>query len=209
MVTSISNNPATSNPALASNNAASRTAAQDEAGKPPRVSAEQQRTQHNAQIMQASMDVAISSGNDGLALLYRTAIEGINEYLAPTMGPNAIQNAMSQDNSPEATAERILSQSTAFFEGYASQHPDKDPEQLVRDFVDTIRGGFEQGFNEAAEILTGLGVMGEGSHVAEEIGKTYALVQQGYDDFLQNKLDALQADPANTADEAEEAEPQP
>lgn len=207
MVTSISNNPVTSNPALAGNNAASRTAAPDEASKSPRVSAEEQRTQHNAQIMQASMDVAINSGNDGLALLYRTAIEGINEYLAPTMGPNAIQNAMSQDNSPEATAERILSQSTAFFEGYARQHPDKDPEQLVRDFVDTIRGGFEKGFNEAADILTGLGVMGESSHVAEEIGKTYALVQQGYDDFLQNKLDALQA--SNSASENEQTAEQP
>ena len=34
--------------------------------------------------------------------------------------------------------------------------------------------------------------MGEGSPIAAEIGKTFELVQQGYDDFLQNKLQALQ-----------------
>ncbi len=188
MVTPISNPPVTNNPG---NSAASRASGQAET-RP--ASAQEQRSQLNAQIVQASLDVSISSGNDGLALLYRSAIESINEQLAPAFGPNAIQNAMGQDNSPEGTAGRILSQTLAFFDGYARQHPNKEPEQLLRDFVDTIRGGFEKGYNEAIGILEGLGVMGEGSHVASEIGKTYALVQQGYDDFLQSRLDALQAD---------------
>lgn len=38
--------------------------------------------------------------------------------------------------------------------------------------------------------------MGEGSFVAEEIGKTFTLVQQGYDDFLESMLARLQ--PADT-----------
>ncbi len=148
--------------------------------------------QLNEQILKASLDVSISSGNNSMALLYRTAIDNINEQLAPEFGPNALQAAMQQDNSPEATAERILSLSTAFFDSYASQHPNKDPEDVARHFVDIMRGGFEKGYNEAASILKGLGVLEEGGLVATEISKTFELVQKGYDNFLQTKLDALQ-----------------
>ena len=54
----------------------------------------------------------------------------------------------------------IIVGTAASFDGYARQHPNKDPEQLLHDFVDTIRGGFEKGYAEAAKILEGLGVMG-------------------------------------------------
>lgn len=198
MATPISNVPGVSQ---AGNQ--SRPAAVDESGRSAPTTAAEQRSQLNAQIVQSSLDVSISSGNDGLALLYRSAIEHLNEQLAPELGPNAIQNAMGQDNSPEGTAGRILSQTLAFFDGYARQHPNKDPEQLLHDFVDTIRGGFEKGYAEAATILEGLGVMGEGSHVAQEIGKTYELVQQGYDDFLQSRLEALRGDASEVAEQPE------
>lgn len=164
----------------------------DESQKTAATSPQGQKTQLNEQILQASLDVSISSGNNSMALLYRTAIDNINEQLAPEFGPNALQAAMQQDNSPEATAERILSLSTAFFDSYASQHPNKDREDVARHFVDIMRGGFEKGYNEAASILKGLGVLEEGGLVATEIGKTFELVQKGYDDFLQTKLDALQ-----------------
>lgn len=155
-------------------------------------SPEGQRTQLGAKILQASLDVSISAGDNSMALLYRSAIDSINEQLATELGPNALQAAMQQDNSPEATADRILSQSTAFFDAYARQHPNKDPEQLLHDFVGIIRGGFEKGYAEAANILSGLGVMEEGSPIAAEISKTFELVQKGYDDFLHNGLQALQ-----------------
>ena len=164
----------------------------NESQKTAATSPQGQQAQLNEQILKASLDVSISSGNNSMALLYRTAIDNINEQLAPEFGPNALQAAMQQDNSPEGTADRILSLSTAFFDSYASQHPNKDPEDVARDFVDIIRGGFEKGYNEAASILKGLGVLEEGGLVATEIGKTFELVQKGYDDFLQTKLDALQ-----------------
>lgn len=172
--------------------AASQNSSLDEARKAAAASPQGQRTQLGAQILQASLDVSISAGDHSMALLYRAAIDNINERLAPEFGPNVLQAAMQQDNSPEATAERILSQSTAFFDAYARQHPNKAPEDVLRDFVDIIRGGFEKGYAEAADILSGLGVMGEGSSIAAEIGKTFELVQKGYDDFLQSRLQALQ-----------------
>lgn len=172
--------------------AASQNSPLDEARKTAAASPQGQRTQLSAQILQASLDVSISAGDHSMALLYRTAIDNINEQLAPEFGPNALQAAMQQDNSAEATAERILSQSTAFFDSYARQHPNKDPEDVLRDFVGIIRGGFEKGYAEAADILSGLGVMGESSPIAAEIGKTFELVQKGYDDFLQSRLQVLQ-----------------
>lgn len=164
----------------------------DAARKAADSSPEGQRTQLGAKILQASLDVSISAGDNSMALLYRSAIDSINEQLATELGPNALQAAMQQDNSPEATADRILSQSTAFFDAYARQHPNTDPEQLLHDFVGIIRGGFEKGYAEAANILSGLGVMEEGSPIAAEISKTFELVQKGYDDFLHNGLQALQ-----------------
>ncbi len=145
----------------------------------------------NARIMEASLSVSIKAGDDSMALLFRGAIDRINEVLAPEQGANAIQNAMGQDNSPEATAGRILSLSTGFYEAYAAQHPGEDPETLARNFVDLIRGGFEKGFNEAVDILKGLQVFqGE---VESGVMKTYELVQKGLDDFLAGKLKPVES----------------
>jgi len=144
--------------------------------------------QQNVQILQASMDVSIQSGDASLALLYRTAIDRINEFLGPELGPDAIAGASGQDNSPEGTAGRILALSTALYDAYAARHTDKDAETVARDFLALIRGGFEAGFGEARDILSGLGVLGEGSPVASGIQKTYELVMKGYDDFLASKL---------------------
>lgn len=178
------------------------TAAPDaiaQARKAAEARPEGQRNTLNAQILEASLQVSVQAGNQSMALLYRSAIDSINEYLEPELGPDAIGQAMAQDNSAEATAGRILSQSTAFFDAYAAQHQGEDPEDVARNFVALIRGGFEQGFGEAEDILQGLGVLEEGSPIAAGIQKTYALVQKGYDDFLAQKLEALRTPPQASA----------
>lgn len=182
-------------------NTASSAQANDalaQAQKTAQTRPEGQRNTLNQQILEASLHVSLKAGNQSLSLLYRSAIDSINEYLAPELGPDAIGQAMGQDNSPEGTAGRILSMSTAFFEAYAAQHKNEDPEEVVKNFVQLVRGGFEQGYGEAESILSGLGVLGEGSPIAEGIQKTYALVQKGYDDFLSEKLAQLRG-PAESA----------
>ncbi|THF60761.1 hypothetical protein E6C76_21510 [Pseudothauera nasutitermitis] len=145
------------------------------------------RQELNAQIVTASLNVSIKSGDDSLALLYRSAIDSINERLEAELGPNAIQNAAAnQDNTPEATAGRILDFATNFFDAYAAQRPNDDPEQVAKDFVELIRGGFEKGFGEARDILQGLGVFN--GEVESGVMKTYELVHKGLDDFLAGKL---------------------
>lgn len=140
----------------------------------------------NQKILQSSLTVSIQSGEKSQELLFRSAIDKLNELLAPDLGENAIQNAAAnQDNSPEATAGRIVSISTGMFELYAKQHPDEDKDQLAAKFVDLIRGGFEKGFKEASDVLQGLGVLN--GDVQSGIQKTYELVQKGFNDFLEKQ----------------------
>ncbi len=139
------------------------------------------RTQLNASIVKASFEVAINSQNEPLALLLKTAITGINDALKPEFGENAIQNAVGQDNTPEGTAGRIVSLSTGFYEAYKAQHAGEDDATTLKNFMSTIRSGFEKGYKEASDILQGMKVLS--GDIASNIGKTYELVQKGYADF--------------------------
>lgn len=189
---------ATNTPVVAdpSYTATKSSEALEEAQKTAATSSQGQQNLRNSQILQASLQISIQAGNDSLALLYRTAVDEINNVLAPELGPDAIHNAMSQDNSAQATAGRIVGLSTAMFNAYAARYPDKDMEVVAKDFVNVVRGGFEQGYKEAEDILNSLGVLSAGSPVAEGISQTFALVQKGYDDWLANKLASLRSDPA-------------
>ncbi len=189
---------ATNTPVVAdpSYTATKSSEALEEAQKTAATSSQGQQNLRNSQILQASLQISIQAGNDSLALLYRTAVDEINNVLAPDLGPDAIHNAMSQDNSAQATAGRIVGLSTAMFNAYAARYPDKDMEVVAKDFVNVVRGGFEQGYKEAEDILNSLGVLSAGSPVAEGISQTFALVQKGYDDWLANKLASLRSDPA-------------
>lgn len=149
---------------------------------------EQLRQSGNAAIMQANQQVSLQSGNESLALLYTAAIDAINERLAPSLGENALQRGLDEglDVSPEATANRIVSLTTAMFSRYQDSNPELDFSAQVGRFVEIISGGIEQGFNEARTILDGLQVL-EGD-IAANIDATYALVQQGLQEFSERQL---------------------
>ena len=144
------------------------------------------KNQLNADILQSVVDMNLSSGNEPMSLVLKTALEGINEALKETMGDNAIQTAYDSgiDVSPEATAERIVSLSTAFFGQYTELHPEMDQDEALAAFTEIIRGGIDKGFAVAREILSGLNVLEGG--IAENIDKTYALVQDGLEFFVEN-----------------------
>lgn len=156
----------------------------------------------NKAILTASMEVSISAGNNSMSLLFKSAIDHINEVLAPELGDNAIQNAYKSglDVSPQATADRIVSMSTAFFSKYAQSNPDKDLETALKDFTALIGGGIDQGFAEARDILDGLQVL-EGD-IASNIDKTYELVQSGLKAFQDNYPRPEQAKEPATEPEA-------
>ncbi|RTR40843.1 hypothetical protein EKG38_02710 [Shewanella canadensis] len=133
----------------------------------------------NTAIISAQQEVNLSSGDEPMMLLYRAAIEAINEELAPTMGENALQNAYDSgvDTSPEATADRIVGFATQFFTLHQEQNSNMDFDEQLNSFMDIIGGAIDQGFSEAKDILTSLQVL-EGD-IESGVEQTYSLVQEG------------------------------
>ncbi|MBW8183384.1 DUF5610 domain-containing protein [Shewanella nanhaiensis] len=133
----------------------------------------------NSAIISAQQEVSLSSSNEPLVLLYRAAIEAINEELAPSMGENALQTAYDNgvDTSPEATADRIVSFATNFFSLYQEQNSNMSFDEQLTSFMEIIGGAIDQGFDEAKDILNGLQVL-EGD-IADGVEQTYSLVQDG------------------------------
>lgn len=132
----------------------------------------------NTSIVKSTLDIGIKSQDGSIALVLKTALENINEALEPTLGANAIQNAADSglDVSPEATAERIVSLSTGFFDAFQAQHSNRSFEENLSSFIEVISGGIDKGFSEARDILSGLKVL-EGD-IASNIDATYTLVQE-------------------------------
>ena len=154
------------------------------------------KAQLNASIVEASLTVSLKAGNDPMSVIFKTALTGINEALEADFGKDAIQNASAQDNSPEATANRIVSLSTGFYEAYKRQNPGQDDETSLNNFMETIKKGVEQGFKEARSILEGFKVLD--GDLSKSIDQTYDLIQQGFADFIA----AQKAPPAENAGSA-------
>ncbi|MCT8985455.1 DUF5610 domain-containing protein [Shewanella phaeophyticola] len=144
----------------------------------------------NNSILAAQEEVSIAAGDKSMALLYRAAIEAINEELAPTMGEDAVQKNAEEgiDYSPEATADRIVSFATQFFSVHQQQNQSMGFDEQVSSFMVKIGDAINQGFKEASDILSGLKVL-EGD-IADGVDQTYELIQQKLAQFAQDRLDA-------------------
>jgi hypothetical protein len=151
--------------------------------------------QLNAAIIESSLKFNTTIGDQPLSLLLKTALQGINEALKGTEVETSIEEVYESgvDFSPEATAERIVSFSTQFFGSYRDQHPEMAEDEALSAFVDIISGGIDQGFGEAKDILSGLKVL-EGE-IGDTIDKTYALVQEGLQSFVES-FDKKEEEPA-------------
>ncbi len=138
----------------------------------------------NASIIESSLKFNETIADQPLSLLLKTALQGINESLEEMGIDSNVEDAYESgvDYSPEATAERIVSFSTQFFTAYQDQHPEMDEKEALTKFVDVISGGIDQGFGEAKDILGGLKVL-EGE-IGDNIDKTYELVQEGLQAFI-------------------------
>ncbi len=160
---------------------------------------EQQRIETNAAILQAHQDASISSRNAPLSLLYKTALEALRVELEPILKGKSIEEVSESglDTSPEATAERIVSLSTGFFSSFKEQNPELTPTEQIERFTEVISTGIDRGFTEARDVLGGLKVLEEGD-IADNIDKTYQLVQEGLADFRDKQLNLAKADGDNS-----------
>lgn len=143
----------------------------------------------NAAILRAHERISLSSNNESLSVLYKTALEGINAELEPVMGKNAVQKTYEDgtDTSPEATAERIVSFATNFYSRYKEMNTGDSEEETLNKFMEIISSGIEKGFSGAKDILNGLKVY-EGE-VESGVDKTYERVMKGLDSFREKMLE--------------------
>lgn len=146
----------------------------------------QTKQEQNTAIIRAQMDVSLTMGNEPMALLYKTALDAINEALDPSQETKPIQTAYDNrvDVSPEATASRIVSLATGFFQAFQQQNLDIAPEESLDKFMSIISAGIETGFKDARDILDNLSVLD--GKVATDIDSTYNLVQEGLNHFKVN-----------------------
>lgn len=138
----------------------------------------------NAAIVESSLKFSESISNQPQSLLLKTALQGINESLKEMGVESSVEEAYDSgiDFTPEATAERIVSFSTQFLGAYRQQHPEMDEQESLSSFMEVISQGIDQGFGEAKDILGDLKVL-EGD-IATNIDKTYQLVQEGLQAFV-------------------------
>ncbi len=125
----------------------------------------------------------------GLSLTGRNIIDKLNELLKEKL-PAGIQSLNPEDVTPEATANRIVKGSTAFFEVFAKQNPNLSGEELLNKFMSTIRGGIKSGYEDAASTLEGLGAF-EFDGVKEGIEETMRLVEEKLNAFESSKREEL------------------
>jgi len=162
----------------------SELAHQNKMGNVPESIAISNKKLLNAAIIESSLKYSNTIGDQPLSLLLKTALQGINEALKAAGVDHSVEEAYESglDVSPEATADRIVAFSTQFLASYREQHPEMGEEESLTSFVELIRGGIEQGFAEAKDVLGSLKVL-EGD-IATNIDKTYQLVQAGLQSFV-------------------------
>ena len=159
------------------------------ASSPAPLSASQiSQRQFNKAILESQQSVSIGTKDQPQALVFKAAIEAINEQLAPYLGEDSLSLTLDNntDVSPEATASRIVNQSTAFFAAFQNSNDTLGFEQQLEKFLQVIGGGIDQVFSETREILDSLQVL-EGD-VASGINETYDLVQAGLASFKEQQL---------------------
>lgn len=93
------------------------------------------------------------------------------------------------DTSPEATAKRIVDFSTGFLAAFKSNNKGiKDTDQVDK-FTALIKDAVKKGFEDAGQILKGIGeISGE---VQGGIDQTFDLAMKGIDDFAKKEKQSL------------------
>lgn len=128
-----------------------------------------------------------------LSVTGQKIIDKLNELLKKDL-PDGIQSLSPEETSAQATADRIVQGSTAFFDIFAKQNPNLEGEELLNKFMETIKGGIKQGYDDAVGILEDLGAF-EFSGVKESIEETKNLIEAGLQKFESLKRQELGLEP--------------
>lgn len=122
------------------------------------------------------VDVGMKEVYKSLTVLADQVIAKLNEIMATEL-PDGVASLKPEEHTPEATAQRIADGVTALLPIYAEQHPELEGEELIKSFMETIRGGVKQGYDEAMGILDAIGALSIDG-VSQGIEETMRLVEE-------------------------------
>ena len=147
--------------------------------------------------------VDFSQGYKSLSVSAQEIIKKINDLLKTSL-PAGVESLKPEEVTPEATAERIVSSVTAFFPAFAKQNPELSPEEQLDKFMEEVKRGVQQGYDEAFDILEGLGAFNfEG--VQEGVEQTKILIDSKLTAFYNLKRKELGLDSDTEAAKTPEA----
>ncbi len=158
--------------------------------------------QLNATIIQSQFELSLKSDNKSLNLLYKSVISSLatefEDYLQKATEAGKTGEKVTNpygtdtDTSPKATADRILTFATGFYDTFKKQNPNLSEEEGLEQFISKISAGIDQGFGEARDVLDSLKRLD--GKVKTDIDETYELIQKGlsaFRDSLNKKPDDL------------------
>ncbi|MCB0320115.1 MAG: DUF5610 domain-containing protein [Bdellovibrionales bacterium] len=116
------------------------------------------------------------TGGEALAIKTQEIIKKLNELLKEEV-PGGIESLKPEDFTPEATAERIVTQITSLFPAFQKQHSNLSPEESLSRFLDLVREGVDKGYTAAVGILDDLGAF-EIDGVQESLEATRSLIEE-------------------------------
>lgn len=159
----------------------------------------------NDSVSNDLVEVALDDVYKSLTVLGQKVISKLEEILGDKLPEGGIAALKPEDHTPEATAQRIVDGVTGLLPAFQAQNPDLEGEELLDQFMSTIRGGIQQGYGEAMEILGSIGAL-EFDSVSSGIEKTMKIVEEKLvafetdyrEKFLRKPTSDEQAAPGNT-----------
>lgn len=150
--------------------------------------------QLNATIIQSQFELSLKSDDKSMSLLYKSVISSLatefEDYLQKATEAGKTGEKVTNpygtdtDTSPKATADRILSFATGFYDAFKKQNPNLSEEEGLDQFISKISAGIDQGFGEARDVLDSLKRLD--GKVKTDIDETYELIQKGLTAFRES-----------------------